>query len=82
MINHVINFLKALAPKIGAWIAKVGERKALTLEYVGLITVFVGYALVESANVAAVLYIIDHLFFAMAIALKTVRFIFSKNSRP
>jgi hypothetical protein len=69
MINHVINFF--LAPKIGVWIAKVGERKALTLEYLGLITVFVGYALVESANIAAVLYVIDHLFFAMAIALKT-----------
>jgi len=69
MINHVINFF--LAPKIGQWIAKVGERKALTLEYLGLITVFIGYALVESANIAAALYIIDHLFFAMAIALKT-----------
>ncbi|WP_082627263.1 MFS transporter [Colwellia sp. TT2012] len=69
MINHLINFF--LAPKIGAWIAKVGERKALTLEYLGLITVFIGYALVESADVAAVLYVIDHLFFAMAIALKT-----------
>ena len=69
MINHAINFF--LAPKIGTWIAKVGERKALTLEYLGLIIVFVGYGLVESANAAAVLYVIDHLFFAMAIALKT-----------
>jgi hypothetical protein len=69
MVNHVINFF--LAPQIGIWIAKVGERKALTLEYLGLITVFVGYALVESANMAAVLYVVDHLFFAMAIALKT-----------
>lgn len=69
MINHVINFF--LAPKIGAWIGKVGEKKALTLEYSGLVIVFVGYAVVESADIAAVLYIIDHLFFAMAIALKT-----------
>jgi hypothetical protein len=69
MINHVCNFF--LAPKIGAWIAQVGERKALTFEYLGLITVFVGYAVVESADVAALLYVIDHLFFAMAIALKT-----------
>jgi hypothetical protein len=53
MINHAINFF--LAPKIGKWIARVGERRALTLEYLGLITVFVGYALVESANIAAVL---------------------------
>ena len=69
MINHVINFF--LAPKIGAWIAKVGEKKALMLEYLGLIIVFVGYALVESANIAAALYVIDHLFFALAIAIKT-----------
>ena len=69
MINHAINFF--LAPKIGVWIAKVGERRALTLEYLGLIIVFVGYAVVESANIAAVLYVIDHLFFAMPIALKT-----------
>ena len=69
MVNHIINFF--LAPKIGAWIAKVGEKRALTIEYSGLAVVFIGYALVESANMAAVLYIIDHLFFAMAIALKT-----------
>lgn len=69
MINHIINFF--LAPVIGKWIGRVGERKALTVEYIGLITVFVGYALVESANIAAALYVIDHLFFAMAIALKT-----------
>jgi len=69
MFNHVINFF--LAPKIGAWIGRVGERKALTLEYVGLIFVFTGYALVESSTIAAGLYVVDHLFFAMAIALKT-----------
>jgi len=69
MLNHVINFF--LAPKIGAWIGRVGERKALTLEYVGLIMVFTGYALVDSSTIAAGLYVVDHLFFAMAIALKT-----------
>lgn len=69
ILNHVINFF--IAPKIGAWIGRVGERKALTLEYIGLIFVFTGYALVESSTIAAGLYIVDHLFFAMAIALKT-----------
>ncbi|MGB0938508.1 MAG: MFS transporter [Colwellia sp.] len=77
MINHVINFF--LAPKIGQWIAKVGERNALTVEYIGLICVFISYGLVESANFAAILYIIDHLFFAMAIALKTY---FQKIANP
>ena len=60
-----------IAPKIGKLIRFIGERQTLTLEYVGLIIVFVGYALVESAAWAVVLYIVDHLFFAMAIALKT-----------
>ena len=69
ILNHVINFF--LAPKIGAWIGRVGEHRALTLEYIGLIVVFTGYALVESSTIAAGLYVIDHLFFAMAIALKT-----------
>lgn len=67
--NMVANIY--IAPKIGRLISFIGERQTLTLEYVGLIIVFVGYALVESAAWAVVLYILDHLFFAMAIALKT-----------
>lgn len=67
--NYVFNML--FAKKIGAWIGQVGERKALTVEYIGLVAVFVGYALVETAEVAAALYVIDHLFFALAIAIKT-----------
>ncbi|MEW6998320.1 MFS transporter [Colwelliaceae bacterium BS250] len=69
MLNHLLNIY--IAPKIGAWIGRVGERKALTFEYIGLILVFSGYALVENSNIAAVLYVIDHIFFAMAIAIKT-----------
>lgn len=68
-INHLLNLY--FAPKIGRWIGKIGERKALTVEYVGLIVVFSGYALVENADIAAALYVIDHLFFALAIAIKT-----------
>lgn len=74
MLNHLINIF--VAPKIGKMIGHIGERKTLTIEYVGLIAVFIGYALVESASFAAALYVIDHLFFAMAIALKTY---FQKN---
>ncbi|WP_210247247.1 hypothetical protein [Aliikangiella marina] len=67
--NHVLNWY--LAPKIGHWIGRIGERKALTIEYIGLVGVFVSYGLVDDANIAAGLYIIDHIFFAMAIAIKT-----------
>ncbi|GAB2646750.1 MFS transporter [Vibrio panuliri] len=69
LANYGFNFL--FAKKIGRFIGIVGERKALTFEYVGLIGVFVGYALVETAEWAAALYIVDHLFFALALAIKT-----------
>ncbi len=60
-----------LAPQIGKLIGHWGERRALTLEYIGLIGIFVGYAFVTDGRVAAGLYILDHVFFAMAIAIKT-----------
>ena len=69
IINHLISLW--LAPKIGHLIERVGEKNTLTLEYMGLILVFCGYALVENEYLAGSLYIIDHLFFAMAIAMKT-----------
>ncbi|WP_060980968.1 MFS transporter [Vibrio splendidus] len=69
LINYLFNFL--FAKRIGRFIGVVGERKALIFEYVGLIGVFVGYALVQTAEWAAALYVVDHLFFALALAIKT-----------
>jgi len=69
LINAAANVY--LAPRIGRLIGIWGERRALVFEYAGLILVFVAYALVENATVAAGLYVIDHLFFALAIAIKT-----------
>ena len=67
--NHVIAMW--LAPRVGRLIMHWGERPALVLEYVGLIGIFVAYAFVEIAWMAAALYILDHLFFALAIAIKS-----------
>ncbi|WP_163938416.1 MFS transporter [Paraferrimonas sp. SM1919] len=69
LINYVFNLF--FAKKIGQIIGKIGERKALTFEYLGLTVVFVSYALVDIAEIAAALYVIDHLLFAFAIAIKT-----------
>jgi hypothetical protein len=69
LFNALLNMI--IAPKVGRLIAKWGERKALTLEYIGLICVFVCYAFVEVAWIAVALYIIDHMFFALGIAIKT-----------
>ena len=77
LINYVFNWL--FAAKIGKLIGKLGERNILKFEYIGLIIVFISYALVENANIAAVLYVVDHLFFALAIAIKTY---FQKIAAP
>jgi predicted MFS family arabinose efflux permease len=69
MINGALNIF--FAQRIGKLIGRIGERKSLIIEYTGLVLVFAGYGLVENANLAAGLYILDHLFFALAIALKT-----------
>ena len=69
LINSAINIW--LAPKIGALIGKIGERHALTLEYLGLIGIFLIYSVVNNTYLAIGLYILDHLFFSLAIAIKT-----------
>ncbi len=69
LLNAAINMW--LAPRVGRLVARWGERRALIFEYLGLIGVFVGYALVENAAVAAGLYVIDHLFFALALAISS-----------
>ena len=77
LINYVFNWL--FAPAIGKVIGKVGERRTLVFEYVGLILLFVSYGLVESGKWAAILYVVDHLLFALAIAIKTY---FQKIAEP
>ena len=68
-INSILNIY--FAPFIGRFIAKIGERITLRIEYLGLILVFVSYAFVENLYFAYALYVVDHLLFSMAIALKT-----------
>lgn len=69
LVNGVLTMVTA--PYIGKLIGRWGERKALSFEYVGLIAVFTAYAFVETAWVAIALYLLDHLFFSVAIAMKT-----------
>ena len=69
LVNGVLSIY--LAPRIGRLVSYWGERRTLTLEYVGLVVIFTAYAFAESAWFASLLYILDHIFFAMAIALKS-----------
>ncbi len=69
LVNGVLTIY--LAPRIGRLVVYWGEKRTLTLEYIGLIVIFSCYAIVDSAVFACLLYILDHIFFAMAIALKS-----------
>ena len=73
LVNLVISMIAA--PIMGRVVSRYGERKALGVEYVGLICVFMAYGGVHYFGwgfaVAATLYVLDHIFFALALALKT-----------
>lgn len=69
MINNFVNYF--LSPLIGKSIIRFGERKVLSLEYFSLIFIFIAYAFVQSKMLVAVLYILDHIFFNFAIAIRT-----------
>lgn len=73
LINLIANMF--FAPLIGRMVSRFGEQKALVIEYVGLIVVFSLYGGIYMFGwgvvLASALYVIDHLFFAMALAIKT-----------
>jgi hypothetical protein len=68
-VNNLVNYF--LSPAIGYAINRLGERRILTVEYLALVGIFVGYALTESSTVAAILYILDHIFYNFGIAVRT-----------
>jgi len=73
LANFLINIF--LAPLIGRFIEKFGERLSLIVEYFGLMVIFLLYAGLYyfdwSYIVASILFIADHMFFGLAFAMKT-----------
>ncbi|WP_170435334.1 MFS transporter [Ruegeria arenilitoris] len=73
LINLIINM--AAAPLLGKAVAVFGERRTLIFEYLGLAIVFAAYGGIYwfgwGVLLAAILYVIDHVLFALALALKT-----------
>ena len=73
LANLLLNML--LGPLFGKVVGYFGERNTLILEYFGLALVFLAYGGVYlfswGAIIASALFVIDHLFFSFAFALKT-----------
>ncbi len=73
LVNLIANMI--FAPLMGRAVGHFGERNALAFEYVGLTLVFLAYGGLYwfgwGVMLAAFLYVVDHIFFALALALKT-----------
>lgn len=73
LINFVANII--FAPIMGRAVGRFGERAALVFEYAGLTLVFLLYGGIYAFGwgvvLAATLYVVDHMFFALAFAMKT-----------
>jgi predicted MFS family arabinose efflux permease len=53
---------------LGKIVARFGERRVLTFNFLGLIGVFLGYAYVPYLPVLYVLFVLDHIFFGFNLA--------------
>ena len=73
LVNFLLNII--FAPIMGKVVQFFGERISLCIEYIGLTFVFLAYAGIYywdwGVEVAIYLFILDHLFFALSIAMKT-----------
>ena len=73
LINLIINMV--VAPVLGKIVGFYGERRVLIFEYIGLALVFTLYGGIYwfswGVALAATLYVVDHILFGLALALKT-----------
>ncbi len=60
-----------VAPRIGRWIDKVGERRALTVYYASMAVLFSGYGFIESRALLYALFVLDTVLFAFTMAQTT-----------
>lgn len=67
--NNLVNYF--LSPFIGRCIIRFGERRVLSIEYAAMLGIFVAYGIVQEKWMVALLYILDHIFFNFAIAIRT-----------
>ena len=69
ILNDLVNYF--INPLIGKAIVRFGERRVLSVEYTGLIFVFLIYAFTSSKVVVVCMYILDHILFNFTIAINT-----------
>ncbi|UCF31934.1 MAG: MFS transporter [bacterium] len=69
VLNNAVSYFAA--PRVGKAIVRFGERRVLTVEYAGMVLIFLAYALTRSRWIAAGLYVADNLLFNFTMAIRT-----------
>jgi MFS family permease len=69
LANSIVSTL--LLPQLGKLVARFGERRVLSFNFIGLIVVFLGYAWVPYLPVLYTLFVLDNIFFGFNLALES-----------
>jgi hypothetical protein len=69
IVNNLIAFV--MNPLIGQAILRFGERSISSIEYIGVIIIFLTYALTDSKLLVSFMFVVDSLLFNFAIAIRT-----------
>jgi len=69
IVNNLIAYL--MNPLIGRAIVRFGERSVSSVEYLGVIIIFLTYAFTSSKLLVSLMYVADSLLFNFAVAIRT-----------
>lgn len=69
VISRMVNLF--VAPRVGDWVDRLGERRALTGSYLIMVAAFAGYATFHNVWLLALMYILINLLFLFRFALAT-----------
>jgi predicted MFS family arabinose efflux permease len=69
LVNSVVSFLAL--PQLGRLVGRLGERRVLTVNFVCLIGIFLGYATIDAPLVLIALFVLDNIFFGFSLALNS-----------
>jgi predicted MFS family arabinose efflux permease len=67
LVNNLVSTYASV--QLGKLVARFGERKVLTINFVGLVGVFLGYAYSSALPVLYCLFVFDHVFFGFNLAI-------------
>ena len=69
LVNNLVSTFSA--PLLGWLVPRLGERRLLTINFIALIGVFLGYAFIPSLLILCGLFVLDHIFFGFNVALES-----------